>query len=167
MSTSNRIIKPGYESYQPVVAARQFGLGQVPPHFFIHHLTESRADLPDRITGQRCYSFFDALTIPIPDNLSFTTSTDGFEAWWSMWKTHAFRRALGPMLKQLDVEYDIPAEQVTFLARFSEASATILHNHALFSFSNTTAQNLRMRTAPPLHSCHQLLCPSSAKTQNL
>ncbi|KAK1695512.1 hypothetical protein QYE76_012209 [Lolium multiflorum] len=28
MSTSNRIIKPGYESYQPVVAARQFGLGQ-------------------------------------------------------------------------------------------------------------------------------------------
>ncbi|KAK1686523.1 hypothetical protein QYE76_047371 [Lolium multiflorum] len=28
-----------------------------------------------------------------------------------MWKTHAFRRALGPLLKQLDVEYDIPAEQ--------------------------------------------------------
>jgi hypothetical protein len=27
MSTSNRIIKPGYESYQPVVAARQLGLG--------------------------------------------------------------------------------------------------------------------------------------------
>jgi hypothetical protein len=30
MSTSNRIIKPGYEFYQPVVAARQFGLGQLP-----------------------------------------------------------------------------------------------------------------------------------------
>jgi hypothetical protein len=27
MSTSNRIIKPGYESYQPVIVARQFGLG--------------------------------------------------------------------------------------------------------------------------------------------
>jgi hypothetical protein len=35
MSTSNRIIKPGYEFYQAVAAARQFGLGQVPPHFFI------------------------------------------------------------------------------------------------------------------------------------
>ncbi|KAK1605662.1 hypothetical protein QYE76_029335 [Lolium multiflorum] len=111
MSTSNRIIKPGYESYQPVVAARQFGLGQVSPHFFLHHLTESRADLPDILTGQRCYSFFDALAIPIPHNLSFTSSTDGFETWWSMWKTHAFRRALGPLLKQLDAEYDIPAEQ--------------------------------------------------------
>ncbi|KAK1652251.1 hypothetical protein QYE76_070056 [Lolium multiflorum] len=111
MSTSNRIIKPGYESYQPVVAARQFGLGQVSPHFFLHHLTESRADLPDVLTGQRCYSFFDALAIPVPNNLSFTSSTDGFETWWSMWKTHAFRRALGPLLKQLDAEYDIHAEQ--------------------------------------------------------
>jgi hypothetical protein len=27
MSTSNRIIKPGYESYQPVVEAQQLGLG--------------------------------------------------------------------------------------------------------------------------------------------
>ncbi|KAK1661376.1 hypothetical protein QYE76_049535 [Lolium multiflorum] len=113
MSTSNRIIKPGYESYQPVVAARQFGLGQVSPHFFLHFLTESRADLPDILTSQRCYSFFDALVIPIPHNLSFTSSTDDFEAWWAMWKTHAFRRALGPLLKQLDAEYDIPAEQTS------------------------------------------------------
>ncbi|KAK1603573.1 hypothetical protein QYE76_017894 [Lolium multiflorum] len=111
MSTSNRIIKPGYESYQPVVAARQLGLGQVSSHFFLHHLTESRADLPDVLTSQRCYSFFDALATPIPHNLSFTSSTDGFETWWSTWKTHAFRRALGPLLKQLDAEYDIPAEQ--------------------------------------------------------
>ncbi|KAK1602457.1 hypothetical protein QYE76_071985 [Lolium multiflorum] len=111
MSTSNRIIKPGYESYQPVVVARQLGLGQVPPHFFLHHLTASRAELPDIVTGQRCYTFFDALAIPIPHNLCFTTTTDGFEIWWYMWKTHAFRRALGPSLKQLDAEYDIPIHQ--------------------------------------------------------
>jgi hypothetical protein len=116
MSTSNRIIKPGYEFYQPVVAARQFGLGQVPPHFFLNHLTENRADLPYPITSQRCYSFFDALAIPISTNLSFTSSTDGFETWWSMWKTHAFRKALGPLLQQLDNEYDIPADQVLPLA---------------------------------------------------
>ncbi|KAK1627828.1 hypothetical protein QYE76_002143 [Lolium multiflorum] len=111
MSTSNRIIKPGYESYQPVVVARQLGLGQVPPHFFLHHLTASRAELPDILTGQRCYTFFDALAIPIPHNLRFTTTTDGFDTWWSMWKTHVFRRALGPLLRQLDAEYSIPAHQ--------------------------------------------------------
>jgi hypothetical protein len=98
MSTSNRIIKPGYEAYQPVVAARQFGLGQVPPHLLLHHLTISRADLPNILTSQRCYSLFTDLHIPIPVNLSFTFSAIGFENWWSMWKTHVFWKALGPML---------------------------------------------------------------------
>jgi hypothetical protein len=90
MSTSNRIIKPGYESYQPVVVAQQLGLGQVPPHFFLHHLTESRADLPDLVTSQKCYSLFDDLHTPIHVNLSFTFSTNGFGTWWSMWKDHIF-----------------------------------------------------------------------------
>jgi hypothetical protein len=103
MSTSNRIIKPGYEFYQPVVAARQFGLGQVPPHFFLHHLTISRTDLPDTLTSQRCHSLFIDLHIPIPIDLSFTSSAIGFENWWLMWKTHVFRKALGPMLQQIDV----------------------------------------------------------------
>jgi hypothetical protein len=53
MSTSNKIIKPGYESYQPVIAVQQLGLGQVPPHFFLHHLTKSIADPPDLITSQK------------------------------------------------------------------------------------------------------------------
>jgi hypothetical protein len=90
MSTSNRIIKSGYESYQPIVAAQQFGLGQVPLDFFLHHLTESRADLPDLITSQKCYNMFDDHHIPIPVDLSFTFSINGFGTWWSMWKAHIF-----------------------------------------------------------------------------
>jgi hypothetical protein len=78
MSTSNRIIKPGYESYQPVIAAWQLGIGQVPPHFFLHHLIESRVDLPDLVTSQKCYSLFDDLHIPIPVDLSFTFSINDF-----------------------------------------------------------------------------------------
>jgi hypothetical protein len=101
MSTSNKIIKQGHESYQPVIAAHQLGLGQVPPHFFLHHLTESRANLPDLITSQKCYSLFDDLHIPILVDLSFTFSINGFGTWWSMWKDHIFRKALGPMLQQM------------------------------------------------------------------
>ena len=112
MSTSNRIIKPGYETYQPVIAARQFGLEQVPPHFHIYHLLESRADLPYGLTSSRCYNMFDNLHIPIPADLSFTSSSIGFNTWWEMWKTHVFRRALGPLLQQIDLEYAIPEEEV-------------------------------------------------------
>ena len=115
MSTSNRLIKPGYESYQPVVVAQQLGLGQVPPHFFIHQLTQSRADLPGLLLSRKCYSLFDELTLLIPPSLSFTFSNDGFDDWWSVWKTSVFRKALGPMLQQIDAEYDVPATEVKLL----------------------------------------------------
>jgi hypothetical protein len=59
-------------------------------------LTMSRADLPDILTSQR----------------SFTSSAIGFESWWSMWKTHVFRKALGPMLQQIHAEYEAPEEEV-------------------------------------------------------
>jgi hypothetical protein len=148
MSTSNRIIKPGYESYQPVVVARQLGLGQVPPHFFLHYLTASRAELPDILTGQRCYTFFDALAIPIPHNLRFSFTTDGFETWWSMWKTHVFRRALGPLLRQLDAEYDVPADQVPLLKHFLQWLMVIVCNLTPSPGSNKMAQLLHKPTAP-------------------
>jgi hypothetical protein len=111
-STSNRIIKPDYESYQLVIAARQFGIGQVPPHFFLHQLTESRADLLDLVTGQKCYILFDDLHIPIPVDLSFIFSINSFGTWWSMWKSHIFRKALGPVLQQINAEYEASEGEV-------------------------------------------------------
>ena len=93
----------------------KFKLGcyrQVPPHFHIHHLVESRADLPDGLTCSRCYSMLDNLHIPIPADLSFTSSSIDFCTWWGMWKTHVFRKALGSRLQQIDPEYVISEEEV-------------------------------------------------------
>jgi hypothetical protein len=36
----------------------------------------------------------------------------GFENWWSIWKTHVFPKALGPMLQQINAEYEAPEEEV-------------------------------------------------------
>jgi hypothetical protein len=141
MSTSNRIIKPSYESYQPVVTAQQLGLGQVPPHFFLHHLTENRVDLPDLVTSQKCYSLFDDLHIPIPIDLSFTFSINGFGTWWSMWKDHNFWKALGPMLQQIDVEYEASEGEV-FPPR-------TLHD-LLFNFSLNCLSLLQQQDGPEL-----------------
>jgi hypothetical protein len=128
VSTSNRIIKPGCEPYQPVVAARQLGLGQVPPHFFLHQLTESRANLPDLITSQKCYSLFNDLHIPIPVDLSFTFSINGFETWWSMWKDHIFQKALGLMLQQIDAEYEASEAEVFLLRTLHDLSFNLSLN---------------------------------------
>jgi hypothetical protein len=119
MSTSNWIIESGYEFYQPVVVAQQFRHGQVPPHFLLHHLTSNRIDLPDAVTTQRCYSLFSDLLIPIPIDLMFTSSAIDFENWRSMWKTHVFQKALGPMLEQIHAEYEIPEEEVLLSAHRS------------------------------------------------
>ncbi|KAK1614132.1 hypothetical protein QYE76_019649 [Lolium multiflorum] len=82
------------------------------PKLLVGTLHILRAELPDLLTSHRCYTFFDALTLPIPHNLRFSSTTDGFEIWWSMWKTHVFRRALGPQLKQLDAAHEISADQI-------------------------------------------------------
>jgi hypothetical protein len=129
ISTSNRIIKPGYESYQPVVAAWQLGLGQVPPRFFLHHLTESRADLPDLITSQKCYSLFNDLHIPIPVDLSFTFSINGFGTWWSMWKYHIFWKVLGLMLQQIDADYESFEGEVFSLRTLHDLTFNLSLNH--------------------------------------
>jgi hypothetical protein len=139
MSTSNRIIKPGYESYQPVIATRQFGLGQVSPHFFLHHLTESRADLPDLVTSQKCYNLFDDLHIPIPIDLSFIFSINGFGTWWSMWKAHIFRKALGLVLQQINAEYE---------ASEGEVFPPGTHHDLLFNFSLTCLSLLQQQDGP-------------------
>ena len=80
---------------------------------------ESRTDLPDGLTSSRCYNMFDNLHIPIPADLSFTSSSIDFCTWWGMWKTHVFRKALGPRLQQIDPEYVIPEEEVLNLCTLS------------------------------------------------
>jgi hypothetical protein len=52
------------------------------------------------------------LLILIPIDLSFTLSTIDFKNWWSMWKTHVFRKALEPLLQQIHAEYEAPEEEV-------------------------------------------------------
>jgi hypothetical protein len=167
MSTSNRIIKPGYEFYQPVLAARQFGLEQVPSHFFLHYLTTTRADLPDVLTIQRWYSLFSDLLFPIPVDLTFTSSAIGFENWWSMWKTHVFRKALGPMLQQIHAEYEAPKEEVLPLVQyFFLTSLNPSSNSICFLCSRKMVRSPGTMMAPPSHS-HQLPPWSSSAKMHL
>ena len=55
---------------------------------------------------------FDNLHIPILADISFDLSSIDFSTWWGMWKTHVFRKALGPRLQQIDPEYVTPEEEV-------------------------------------------------------
>jgi hypothetical protein len=84
-----------------------------------------------------------------------------------MWKAHAFRRALGPLLKQLDAEYDVPADQVLLLINFLQRLKMTVCNLAPFSCSSKMTQNPCRLTAPPSNSFHQLRWFSSARAHHL
>jgi hypothetical protein len=66
--------------------------------------------------------------IPIPVDLSFTFSINGFETWWSMWKDHIFRKALGPMLQQIDAEYEASEGEVFSLRTLHDLSFNLSLN---------------------------------------
>jgi hypothetical protein len=128
-------------------------------------VTESRADLPDLVTNQKCYSLFDDLHIPIPVDLSFTFSINGFRTWWSMWKDHIFQKALGPMLQQINDEYEASEGEVfpprtlhDLLFNFSLNCLSLLqqqdgpeleHDELSFSYLSAALAVLFCKNAPP------------------
>ncbi|WVZ93361.1 hypothetical protein U9M48_039348 [Paspalum notatum var. saurae] len=57
MSTGNRINKPGYESYQPILTTRQLGLNKTSPRLIIHEKIQSRADISDSLVATKDHSF--------------------------------------------------------------------------------------------------------------
>jgi len=85
---------------------------------------------------------FDNLHIPIPADLSFTSSSIGFDTWWNMWKTHVFRKALGPRLQQIDLEYVIPEEEVLNLC------ILFFPDHPSFHLSNSNSPCLQQQDGP-------------------
>jgi len=113
MSTSNRINKPGYESYQPVLAARQFGLNQTSPHLLIHEKTLPRGILTEGFVASKVYNLFSEIKLQVPCDLEFSYSTDGF-SWWEYWKPHLFRCNLTSALQAIDSAHPAPTEEVRF-----------------------------------------------------
>jgi hypothetical protein len=126
----------------------------VPPYFLLHYLTSNRVDPPDAVTTQRCYSLFSDLSILVPADLVLTSSTIDFEGWWLMWKTHVFRRALGPMLQQIHSKYEIPDGEVLLLIQcLSFLLYRTLSDFIFYFCSGRMAQSRRMMMDRPSVSC--------------
>jgi hypothetical protein len=167
MSTSNRIIKPGYEFYQPVIAARQVGLRKVPPHFFLHHLTTIRADLPDVITTQRCYSIFSDLLIPIPVDLSplrpSTLRTGGrcgrLISSRKLWGRCCSRFTLSMKPQRKRYYHQFNVFLLTLLNSFSDSICSFCSRKIVWSLGTTMAPPSSFHQLPPWPFSAKMLLP--------
>ena len=120
------------------MAARQLGLNQLSPSFIIHENLQSRADFTEHLTANRAYSLFSDLAIPIPHDLEFTYSSEGFDPWWTCWKTHLFRGPLGILLISIDPSHVPTQEEVSLPIRILpkyRCTSTINLNIILFCSS--------------------------------
>jgi hypothetical protein len=89
-------------------------------------------------------------------NLSFTSSAIGFENWWSMWKTHVFRKTLGPMLQQIDADYETPEEEILPLVQYFFLTPLSSFSDSIhFFYSRKMVRSPGTMMAPP-SSFHQL-----------
>ena len=112
MSTSNRINKPGYEAYQPVLAARQLGLNQTSPRLIIHEKIQSRVDIAESLVATKAYSIFSNLELSVPNTMEFVYTTDGFNRWWNFWRPHLFHNAVASALLAINPEHETTPEEV-------------------------------------------------------
>ncbi len=127
-------------------------------------------------TSQTWYSLFDDHHIPIPVDLSFTFSINGFGTWWSIWKAHIFQKALGPLLQQIDTEYEASEGEVfpprtlhDLLFNFSlnclsllqqQDDPELVHDELSFSYLPAAPVVLFYKNAPP---CRRSLPGGSRK----
>lgn len=90
-----------YEFYNPITAARQFGLGQLPIGLYFHQLLENKGTVPLALLMSK------VLSIKIPTlgdcdqlNLNIFMHTS-FQTWWREWASHIFHQSAKFYLTEL------------------------------------------------------------------
>ena len=85
---------PSYEFYNPSVAARQLGFGQVPPLPFFVGKVQFRGALNNALSYNRLKDLeLDVDMALLADWQIIPFITTPFTQWWSEWKEHIFCRA--------------------------------------------------------------------------
>jgi len=85
---------PSFEFYNPSVAARQLGFGQVPPLLFFIGKVQFRGALNSALSYDRLKNLEPDVDITILDDWqAVSCTTTPFTQWWSEWQEHIFCKA--------------------------------------------------------------------------
>jgi len=95
-----------YEFYNPSIAARQLGFGQLPPGLFFVDKLRPREAVNQPWESWRIQQFEDALP-SINDEAwnSGPFSSNLFDAWWQEWDQHLFCNSVMPFCQSLDPSF--------------------------------------------------------------
>ena len=97
---------PSYEFYNPLVAARQLGFGQVPPSLFFVGKVQFREALNSALSYSRLKDLEpDVNMILLADWQTAPFATTPFIQWWSEWQENIFCKSANLYCITLDYNY--------------------------------------------------------------
>jgi hypothetical protein len=97
-----RLVQPTYEFYNPNIAARQLGCGQLPPRLFLSRIIRFREVIRDGIEANKVFEL--GCTLPIYEPYTFgliEAAHPLFSSWWQEWQAHIFNIPVHPICQDL------------------------------------------------------------------
>ena len=102
-----------YEFYNPSVAARQLGFGQVPPSFFFVGKVQFREALNSALSYGRLKDLEPDVDITLLANWQIAPlAATPFIQWWSEWQEHIFCKSASLYYMALDNNYQSGENEV-------------------------------------------------------
>jgi hypothetical protein len=106
-----RSLNPTYEFYNPNMAARQLGCGQLPPKLFFSEMIRPREELKDSIQQIRIFELTKNLPRYEPSPFSIIDiAHPTFSAWWHDWHSHLFKMPVHPLCQKLNPDFESDSE---------------------------------------------------------
>ena len=104
---------PSYEFYNPSVAARQLGFGQVPPFPFFVGKVQFRGALSNALTYDRLKDLEPDVDMALLADRQITPLVITlFTQWWSEWQEHIFCKAANLYCIALNENYQAAENEV-------------------------------------------------------
>ena len=131
---------PSFKFYNPSVAARQLGFGQVPPLPFFAGKVQFRGALNNALSYDRLKNLepdVDMIVLADWQVVPFTTTP--FTQWWSKWQEHIFCKAVNLYCIALNENYQGTDDEV----RTKNPSFALPSLHSFFLCSNNHFNRLK------------------------
>ena len=134
---------PTFEFYNPSTAARQLGLGQVPPLPFFAVKVQFREAINNALSYDRLKNLEPNIDMTLLADWQITSfTTIPFTQWWSEWKEHLFCKSVNLYCTTLNNSYQ--AENGVQITSIFATSHNIFRLHPLIiTFCRTTIVTLR------------------------
>jgi hypothetical protein len=109
-----RLVQPSYEFYNPNVAARQLGCGQLPPRIFFSTIIRFREVIRDGIEANKVFEL--GCTLPTYEPSPFRIIEAAhplFSSWWQEWHAHICNVPVHPLCQDLQPQFAPDSEVIS------------------------------------------------------